>query len=222
MKRELRLTFEDYRLYTQRIGHSSLNLTYDRGIMMTYGITSTRTDLVGFVVNGSGIGAASEDSEKFDNDESKNFGLRLNQGVGNSASIGVFYYYGKEKSADSLRENTVSYLGPDLNVNVGQFELTAQYLMRTDKNPLFIADPKDVETNSFIAELIFAPQKDASRWYLIALYNLIDSNLDEYDYQTISLSASYLISRNLRIMAEFTRDTELETNRALVGFVTAF
>lgn len=222
MKRELRLTFEDYRLYTQRIGLSNLNLTYDRGIMMTYGIAKTSTDLVGFVVNGSGIGQASEDTRKFDNDTAKNFGFRLLQGFGEIASIGAFYYNGKETLVDSSRENTTNYIGPDVNVVIGKFEFTGQYLLRTDKNPLFIANPEDIKTNSYIAELIFAPQKDASRWYLATLYNRIDSDLEGYDYQTISVSPTYLISRNLRIMAEFTRDTESEANRVVVGLVSAF
>ena len=222
MKRELRLTFEDYKLYTQRIGMSGLNLTYDRGIMLTYGIGKTATDLVGFVVNGDGIGAADEDSRKFDNDDTKNFGFRILQGIGDIASIGAFYYNGQETLVDSSRKNTINYIGPDVNIVVGKFEFTGQYLLRTDKNPLFIANPKDIETNSYIAELIFAPKKEASRWYLTALYNRIDSDLEGYDYETITLSPSYLIARNLRILAEFTRDTESETNRVVVGLVSAF
>ena len=54
MKRELRLTYEDYNIYGTAIGQSAIKLTYDRGVMLTYDIESTGTGLVGLVVNGNG------------------------------------------------------------------------------------------------------------------------------------------------------------------------
>lgn len=224
LKRELRLTFEDYRIYTQRIGISRINLTYDRGIMLTYGLAKTGTDVVGMIVNGSGIGQASEDSRKFDNDKYKNFGLRITQGIGEIGSLGAFYYQGKEMLFDTTGEykNTVTYLGPDVNVTVGNFEINGQYLQRTDKNSLFLAGSDKVKTNMLVGELIFAPRKDASRWYLTVLYNKIDSDLKMANYQTISISSTYLLARNLRLMAEYSYDTELEKSRVVVGMISAF
>lgn len=224
LKRELRLTFEDYRIYTQRIGTSRINLTYDRGIMLTYGLAKTGTDVVGMIVNGSGIGQASEVSRKFDNDKYKNFGLRITQGIGEIASLGAFYYQGKEMLVDTTGEykNTVTYLGPDVNVTVGNFEINGQYLQRTDKNSLFLAGSDKVKTNMLVGELIFAPKKDASRWYLTVLYNKIDSDLKMANYQTISISPTYLLARNLRLMAEYSYDTELEKSRVVVGMISAF
>lgn len=54
-KRELRLTKDDYYIYKVRPGASNVDLTYDRGIMLTYGFESG-TDLALQIVNGSGIG----------------------------------------------------------------------------------------------------------------------------------------------------------------------
>ena len=54
-KRELRLTLEDYQIYRARPGLSQINLTYDRGIMLGYGLP-TKTDFVAEILNGNGIG----------------------------------------------------------------------------------------------------------------------------------------------------------------------
>ena len=237
MKRELRLTFEDYILYTRRVGFSKLNLTYDRGIMLPYTIDATGTDLVGMVVNGSGIGEAG-DNRKFDDDQFKNFGFRINQAVGEIASVGAFIYYGKERVSDTLgvNDNEVTYLGPDVNVNLGKVEFTGQYLWRQDTNPLFIPNTESKTTTGVIAELIFAPKKDQSRHYFTLLYNWVDSDLKAEDYgqllqfvefnpinyHTITLSGTYVFARNLRFLIELTRDIELEANRAALGIVSAF
>ncbi len=74
----------------------------------------------------------------------------------------------------------------------------------------------------FVGELIFAPKKDASRWYVTALYNRIDSDMKTANYQTISISPTYLLARNLRLMAELSHDTELKKNRVVVGVISAF
>ena len=88
MKRELRLTFEDYVIYKTRIGESGTNLAYDRGVMLVYGIEKTGTDLVGVVVNGKGKVEADEDTKKFDQDRFKNFGVRISQSLGDIFRIG--------------------------------------------------------------------------------------------------------------------------------------
>jgi len=51
MKRELRLTFEDYNVYKTRIGSSGINLAYDRGMIFAYSIEKTGTDIVAMVTN---------------------------------------------------------------------------------------------------------------------------------------------------------------------------
>jgi hypothetical protein len=226
MKRELRLTFEDYLIYTSKIGQSNTNLAYDRGIMITYGIEKTGTDLVAMVVNGNGIPEADE-NRFFDSDRFKNAGLRVTQGIGDYISIGGFYYLGRERSGCSdstlCRDNEITYYGPDIGITVDRFSLTGQYLIREDTNPDFIANPGDkINTEGVVAELIFAPYYDRSRTYLTLLYNLVDSDYDMYDYETVSLSGTYLLARNLRLLGEYTRFVEEERNRVVLGVISAF
>ncbi len=220
MKRELRLTFQDYILYTRTIGDSRIDLTYDRGIMMTYGIEKTGTDLVGLVVNGNGIGAA--DEEQFDDDNTKNFAARVAQGIGDMITVGGFYYWGKEKYEVNGSRNRVYYVGPDVNVNLGILEFTGQYLWREDSNPFFLINARKRKSNGLIGELIYAPQRDRSRYYLIGLYNWFDSEVDSADYESITLGGTYLLARNLRLVLEYTRDIQYKANRAVLGFVSAF
>lgn len=223
MKRELRLTFEDYMIYKTAIGESRTNLAYDRGVMLVYGIEKSGTDVIGLVVNGNGKAEAGDD-KKFDDDSNKNFGFRVNQGIGKFMSVGGYYYSGKEKRVAMENpvdpENEITYYGPDLNLTVSKFEFTAQYLIRKDTNPLFLNQAKEYETKGTVAELIFAPQLDRSRFYLIGLYNKIESDL--YSYETATISGTYLLARNLRLIGEFTRDLEDDLNRFTFGLVSGF
>ena len=220
MKRELRLTFEDYQIYKTRIGNSGTNLAYDRGVMLVYGIPKTGTDLIGFVVNGNGKPEA-DANLKFDSDGFKNVGFRLAQSIGGFASIGGYYYRGKEKPEGSAFENQVTFYGPDVNVGLGKLEFTGQYLVRKDTDPLF-AGGAEIETQGICAELIFSPQGDRSRVFFTGLYNLVDTKLPGMDYETVTLSGTYLVSRNLRLMVEGTRDLIRDTNRLVLGTVAGF
>ena len=219
MKRELRLTFEDYVPYKLKIGDSQTDLAYDRGLMFVYEIEKTGTDLVGLIVNGNGKGEAGG-NKKFDDDKYKNFALRINQGISNLASIGGYYYQGKEQQ--SAYVNDITYFGVDFNISTGPVELTTQYLNRKDTNPLFVSFADEVNSTGVIAELILAPKLDRSRFYLTGLYNRIDSDLNAYDYETATLSGTYLVSRNLRLIAEFTRDLQHDRNRFTLGMVSGF
>lgn len=229
MKRELRLTFEDYQIYKVRPGGSATNLAYDRGIVITYGIDATGTDLVGMVVNGNGMDEAGDD-HKFDRDSFKNVGLRLSQAIGEQFTLGGFYYRGEEEAHPGW-ENEILYYGADLNLVAGPIELTAQYLLRTDSAPATLYGPgaatpdKEIETPGIVAELIFAPQLDRSRWLVTLLYNQVDYDQDalaETDYETVTGSLTYLLARNLRLVAEYTRDVEAERSRGVLGLVAAF
>jgi hypothetical protein len=226
MKRELRLTYEDYEIFKVRVGNSRTNLTYDRGLMFSYGISKTSTELFAMVVNGNGKKPASENYLKFDEDKYKNFALRVSQGVGKYLSVGGFYYQGKEKVLIGEEvgkiENKVSYYGPDVNVVAGPIGLTAQYLIRKDTNPLFIENAMKYETKGIVAEVMISPFLDRSRYYFTGLYNNIDSDQANLKYQTATISVNYLLARNLRLNAEFTRDLERDSNRFGIGMVTAF
>ncbi len=224
LKRELRLTFEDYKVLTQKIGQSVTNLTYDRGIMATYGIARTGTDFVGMLVNGNGKGEASPD-RTFDQDDYKNVGFRVNQGIGKHLSVGGFLYYGKEQGNEDV-DNEITYLGPDVNVSFKQLDFTAVYLMRKDSNPYFQSGGEEAETSGLVARANFAPRGDRSKFYFTALYNLVDSDAafegSNYDYETFTLNAGYWYIRNLRFLLEYTRDLEYTDNRIVFGFMSGF
>jgi len=229
MKRELRLTFEDYVIYKERFGYSRTNLAYDRGVMLVYGVDRTGTDLIAMVVNGNGKAEAGSDL-KFDDDEYKNIGLRVSQGIGEFMSLGGFYYRGKERSFDQITldesaTNEITYWGPDFNIGAGPIEVTGQYLVRKDSNIWHFAGQSaavDYEAKGLILEAILSPQLDRSRFYLTALYNKIDHDVDQWDYETATLSGTYLLARNLRLIAEYTRDLKNDLNRFTFGMVSGF
>ncbi|MBC7185842.1 MAG: hypothetical protein H5U38_02295 [Calditrichaeota bacterium] len=217
MKRELRLTYEDYQVFKFRPGISATNLTYDRGLMLSYGVEQTGTDLVATITNGNGIGPEQPETGSLDNDKYRHFGLTLHQSIGEPLTVGGFLYRAKEQSAS--RTNTVTYFGPDLNVQMGPLELHVQYLERRDSNPFFAQEERHTMRGG-VALLTYSPQLDRSRWYLTALYNHVDSPLERYRSGT--LSGTYLLSRNLRLLAEYTRLLEEKRNRFVLGLVTAF
>jgi len=233
LKRELRLTFEDYRLYTVRIGESKTNLAYDRGTMLTYGIDKTRTDMVAFVVNGNGKAVADEVSRKFDSDNNKSLGFRLLQGIGSAVGLGGFVYYGREQLTAGP-ENEITYYGPDVNIVLGPLDFSGQYLRREDTNPNFQLAGSKVATDLWIAELVFSPKLDRSSHYITLLYNQVDSQLDVDDYETLTLGVTYVLRRNLRLTAEYSRiftsvlfEEDIprlieNANRGVLGLVSAF
>jgi len=220
-KRELRLTFEDYHLYRMKPGLSHTDLTYDRGVMLSYGVESSGTDLVLTVTNGNGIGEADE-ARQFDDNNRKNVGGRLSQAVGEQVSVGFYGYAGREDLDDdgTLLDNGITIWGPDVSLALGKLAFNAQYLVRTDDAPL--ASMADVESKGTVAELIYAPGGDLGTHWFTLLYNKVDSDLDVMDLETLTFGATYTLARNVRLLAEFTRDLENETNRAVMGTVTAF
>ena len=219
MKRELRLTFEDYVIYKTNPVGSHTNLAYDRGVMLVYGIDQTGTELVAQIVNGNGK-AEADANRKFDQDSGKNFGFRIHQDVFGLFGIGGYVYSGTETDTAGI-DNDVMYWGPDFNTSVGPFELTAQYLEREDSDPEFMLG-QTVKTKGTIVEMIYSPKLDKSRYYLTALYNAIDSDMASLNYETFTMSATYLMARNLRVTAEFTRDLEYDKNRFVLGLVSGF
>jgi hypothetical protein len=227
-KRELRLTFEDYQVYRVRVGHVPTNLTYDRGLMLTY-TAPFGSDLVGEIVNGNGKDPARE-NRQFDNDGHKNYALRWTHEFP-VVRVGLFGMYGKSENLDNKNKSELVYYGPDATVSAGPFEINLQYLWRQDDNPFYrINKPADkVETKGGLAEVVFSPQGQDGRWFLIGLYNKVSSNVLDINpeaespkYESAGLTATYLIGRNLRIMGEYTYDIENKRSRFVVGFVSAF
>lgn len=220
-KRELRITLEDYPIYKVKVGQTPSNLTYDRGVMLTYG-TDVGFDAVLEVVNGNGIGPANE-AHIFDSDDNKNFALRLSQQIG-ALRVGAFGYRGKATVLGS--DNTFRYLGADVTLDVGTtLQLNVQYLERRDDNPFFLrSKPRKTTVRGGFVEAIWAVDGEAGRPWLTFLYNWVDSpaELRALRYESATLSFSYLMRRNLRLVAEVTRDLDLKATRAALGFVSAF
>ncbi len=233
MKRELRLTYEDYKIYKTRIGLSNNNLAYDRGMIITYDVEKTGTSLVGMLLNGNGKDATVDGH--FDSDKFKNFFLRAGQDFGEYLHVGYFGYYGDElgfnpdldgnpltHDVGAVFHNRLLYHGPDIKAGNGTFDLSFQYLKRRDTNPNFVSNAVDVETDGIVAELVISPHQDRSRHYITLLYNKIDSDWDAYDYETYTLGVTRLARRNLRLTLEYTYDNVQETSRGAVGLVSAF
>ena len=222
-KRELKLTYEDYHLYKLKIGYSRINLAYDRGIMMSYTLPSD-TDLVLELVNGNGIGEDEDDIPGMDNDGFKNVLFRVSQNLGETGlRLGGVFYYGEDTHNDITDE--VTYLGVDGSFDYGEiFSLNAQYLRREDTNPFYNTIEPDEEgiTNGVLVEAIYGPNGKDSKHYFTVLYNLIDSDYDIYNYESLAMNVTHMLRRNIKIFAEYGRDIEHEANAFTLGVVTAF
>ncbi|MBN1448677.1 MAG: hypothetical protein JXA28_12165 [Bacteroidetes bacterium] len=232
-KRELRLSLEDYEVYRMRPERSHANLTYDRGVMLTYGF-DFGLDLVGSVLNGNGIGEA--ENRIFDVDNGKAFSFRASQSIG-PVRVGGFYYHGEEMFHGMAFQNpgnplyadvknTVTYYGPDITIGNDYLELNAQYLRREDSDIPgtlnVVGADRAREMEGMLAELVYLPGGPESKWGFVALYNRTEDKQTSYMYHTATLSVGRLLARNLRLIGEFTYDLENETPRAAVGFVSGF
>ena len=224
-KRELRLTFEDYQVYRAKPGESNINLTYDRGVMFTYGFP-TGTDFTLEVLNGSGIGEANV-FRNFDDDKYKNFVFRVSQDLGDYFRVGGFSYLGKE-GKDGIG-NSLWMLAADATIRAKPFELNLQYVARRDDNPSFavstLVPSENVKTGGGFAELVYLPKGDDSKWYLTGLYNWVDSDLDELDYSSATVHFGRMLRRNIRATAEFSYvfDSIYKGHgRFAMGLVTGF
>jgi hypothetical protein len=225
-KRELRLTKDDYYIYKVKPGYSNVDLTYDRGIMLSYGL-DTGTDFTLEVVNGNGIGEIFATGD-FDNDKYKNPFGRISQDINENFRIGAMGYLGTEEQespSDSGYSgiNDIWMVGGDATINFEPLELNLQYVFRNDNNPYFYYNYYvKIETQGGFAELIFRPNGDESDWYGVALFNWIDSYESTLDLTQLSFQFGYLLRRNIRLVTEYTQDFTNEYGLIELGFVTAF
>jgi len=232
--RELRLTREDYYIYKVKPGSSNVNLAYDRGIMLEYGFEDG-PDISFLVVNGSGIGEEFF-SGTFDSDKYKNFMGRISQDLGENFRIGAMGYYGKEQDEVGTLinnewitfypQNKLWMLGADATISLDPIELNLQYVERNDDNPTFIFNttqpiPK-VATRGGLAELIYRPNGDDSKWYAVGLFNWIESNFSYLNYKSLTGNVGYLLMRNIRLTGELTYNFTDKYATLGIGFVTAF
>lgn len=231
-KGELRYTLEPYAVYAVTPGNSTIDLKYDRGLMIEKGF-KTGTTIMGEMVNGCGIGEARE-GYIFDKDKYKNFMIRINQSLGKIISIGFFGYTGRELLYDPGMiygdiVNNIRIYGPDLVLDFNEkLILNFQYVWRKDSQvfPLYGGLPQEnVKTEGGFAEIIFAPKGDMSKWYLTGLVNFINSNYEgtDLDYRSATIHAGYLLRRNIRLVGEYTYQfLNTSFGRANIGIITAF
>jgi hypothetical protein len=223
-KGELRLTYENYRIYKSKPGLSGIDLTYDRGVMLTYGLKSG-TDLVLEVVNGSGIGdSEANPGGRFDADRYKNVMGRVSQDIGESLRVGAFGYTGKEEGATG-QVNSMWMAGADLTWTSPKLELNLQYVERRDDNPFFQTEWPEIATRGGFAELIYLPRGDDSPWYGAGLFNWVDSDQDVLDYASATLHGGWMLRRNFRLVGEVTyafKSSSGKYPRFGIGLVTAF
>ena len=229
-KRELRLSLEDYMLYTSQIGTSRIDLKYDKGVLLTYGLPSG-TSFAVEVINGNGIGEASQ--RVFDDDKYKNLLGRVSQDLGETFRLGAFGYTGKENLIHNIADdmtNKVFIGGPDLSFAPSdKWQLNAQYLHRKDSqvypNMTSTTLMEDVKTDAAMAELIFSPKGEQSDWYFLALYNWVESDFELANYQSATIHAGYMLRTNIRLAAEYTldfTDSNHTISKLNFGFISAF
>ena len=233
-KRELRLTRDDYYIYKVKPGYSNVNLTYDRGIMLSYGFESG-TELTLQIVNGSGIGEGFLGGN-FDDDKYKNLMGRISQDAGEHFRIGAMGYYGKEQNelTEGINGSYTTYypqnelwmLGGDATITFDPIEINLQYVERNDNNPTFLynqANPiPEIATRGAFAEMIYRPNGDDSKWYAVGLFNWIESEFTDLNYKTLSAHLGYVFRRNIRMIVETNYDFKKEFATFSVGVVTAF
>jgi hypothetical protein len=221
-KRELRLSFEDYQIYRAKPGRSRVNLTYDRGIMLTYGLKSG-TDFTFELLNGTGIGEANP-LRNFDSDQYKNAVFRVSQDLGENFRLGGFAYLGKEKEGDAV--NTMRIVAADSTISLAPFELNLQYAERRDDDPWFsMRDTPELRTKGGFAELVYLPRGDDSRWYGLGLINWVDSGQEDLKYTSATIHGGYMLRRNFRFTAELTyvfKGPYGKHARLAAGLITAF
>ncbi len=217
-KRELRLSRNDYAILKLRVGHSPTNLTYDRGLVLTWHAPAD-IEVIGQIVNGNGIEPA---DERFDDNRFKSASLRLARTFG-PLRLGVFGYRGKS-GPDQGPNDTVTYLGPDLVADLGEkWQLSLCYLRRTDDDPFLVGrQGAALATKGGFLELHFFPQGQDGRWALTLLANRVTSDLPNVEVKNLSLTANYLLARNFRVVAELLRDQQADQNVLSLGLVTAF
>ena len=226
-KRELRLTFEDYHVYGSQIGLSDFNLKYDKGIMLTYSLP-TSTDIVFELVNGNGLSGL-QDRGFFDKDRYKNSMGRISQGIGDFLRIGAMGYLGKEEITHELLSvtNQAWFVGPDATLSFSdKLEVNFQYVMRHDDEVLTgdIAENliTDINTMGMMGEFVYSPQGDKSNWFMVGLYNRVQSDFQPADYHSATVHLGYLLRRNVRLGLEYTQvftDPESQFGRLSFGFV---
>jgi hypothetical protein len=111
-------------------------------------------------------------------------------------------------------------VGPAVQTRVGNLDLGAQWLYRDDTDPAFTGAAANTVTRGGFAEVNWWPTGRGTRALLTGLYN--DVRSPGADYRSMTLNASWLYMRNIRLALEGTYEFEGKTTSVGVGVVTAF
>jgi len=208
MKRELRLTFQDYLPLKLRPGRSDIDLTYDRGLALSadfsFGLSASLS-----VTNGSRLNSAVD--HNLDPDSFKNFMLRLSQELG-PVRLGAFGFFGKEKRA--MEENGRAYngvnesvmAGADATLDLNRTALNVLFLFRRDLNPQLrpANEPETPWGYGFLAEAVTRLWGDPGRLYATLLFNKVESQVADCDQESYSASITFLLRTNFKLTTEYT------------------
>jgi len=219
VKRELRLTREDYEILRVTPGLSTTNLTYDRGLILAWHAPA-ELDVQAMVTNGNGIGPA---TSTFDDDRYKTVSLRAAIPVG-PVRIGLFGSMGKALGGTAGEVNTTVYWGPDLSVVIGEdLTVSGQWLSRHDSNATFDpASTGEIQTRGGWLEAVWLPGGPNGATSVALLGNKVVSDDPSARRESAGLNGGYLYRRNVRLVAEARYDWETDEARFSVGTVVAF
>lgn len=223
--REVRLTRQDYLLYTASQSDSGFNLAYARGLNVDYGIGPV--SLAGGVVNGNGLdpavrafGYPGRATRVFDDDRAKVGYGRLG-GDYEGLSAGWFALKGAEgREADA---NRFWRMGPDAEYIEGPLRVFAQVLTGIDDNPTRAARGTS-DPIRFSGGLAGGSYLISKRWVAAALYNRLLSERHAVDGSLGTLNVSYYLRTNFKIGLEGTYDflaeksTHPDPEHAVIAF----
>ncbi len=202
-KREVRLPFEDYQIYRATPGDSRINLTYDRGVMLTYGF-ATGTDVTFEVLNGTGIDEANI-FRNFDDDPYKNVLLRVSQEIAPAFRVGALRLH---RARSGRRRSSIRSGWPAATRRSRSSRSSSTSSTSSGATPIPSSRPilpiEKLRTRGAFAELIYLPKGDDSRWYAAGLFNWVDSDQTELRYTAATAHVGYLLRRNMRLTAEAT------------------
>jgi len=232
--REQRLTFRDLPLYTTSFSRDAFKLTYQRGILISYG--KGPVQVFGGVVNGNGIGAK-DTNGNFDADTFKDpFGRIILAPVA-WGSLGAYVYYGDHSpitlatgpTNTMARHNYFYRVGPDFQIQpTQQWSLRGQLLYGRDSNPTFTTGtPMPVHHYGSWVELDYHYSPTITA---VVLHNLLRSKDDPTkDVNSLTGNVTYYWRTNVKSTVEFTYDIQqtsafhtAKTHEGVIGLVFGF
>lgn len=225
-KRELRLPFDDYRVYGAKIGDQPATLAYERGLMMIAEPADVRITVE--LLNGNGLGTTG--NARYDDDPDKNVFAHVTREFAPFLRLGALGYAGWQKG-DAGPSNRLWMAGGDATLAFDPFEINLQYVHREDDHPTFTPGEATDTMDGGFAELLLLPE--GKRWYGYALYNRVQDDRGLLDFgsstpsgvdlfESLSVGAGYVVQRNLRVQGEALYDTQQEVSRFTLGFATAY